>query len=113
MGFGLVTRFIDHLHTPLATTSNYNVITNPHTLKITRAHAKASQFVSLVVSWKWILTMKILHLLCSRRYFPANIPQLNRLSNINYNIGTDRIENTVPIVVFLVACAAIGADPAK
>jgi hypothetical protein len=43
MWFGLVIRFIYHVHTQLETTSNYNAITNLHTLQITRAHAKLSQ----------------------------------------------------------------------
>jgi hypothetical protein len=40
-GFGLVTRFIDHLQ--MVTRSNYGAIANLHTLQITRAHAKPSQ----------------------------------------------------------------------
>jgi hypothetical protein len=43
MGFGLVTGFTDHLYTQLLDTSNYNAITNLHTLQNTRAHAKSSQ----------------------------------------------------------------------
>jgi hypothetical protein len=43
MGFGLVARFIEHLETQVVTTSNYGVITNLHTLQITRAHVKFSQ----------------------------------------------------------------------
>jgi hypothetical protein len=39
--FGLVTRFIDHLH--IVTTSNYNTIAGLHTSQITTAHAKPSQ----------------------------------------------------------------------
>jgi hypothetical protein len=39
-----VTQIIGHLYTPLATTSNYNAVTIPHTLQITRPHAKSSQF---------------------------------------------------------------------
>jgi hypothetical protein len=35
----------------------------------------------LVLSRCRILTMEILQLLCSRRYFPVNIPQLNPCSN--------------------------------
>jgi hypothetical protein len=41
MGFGLVTRFIDHLH--IVTTSNYNIIADLHTLQTAKAHAKPSQ----------------------------------------------------------------------
>jgi hypothetical protein len=40
MGFGLVTAFIELLQ--LITTSNYNAITNLHTLQINTAHAKGS-----------------------------------------------------------------------
>jgi hypothetical protein len=45
---GLVTRFIDHLHTQLLTTSNYNATTDLHTLQITvtEAHIKSSVFTS-------------------------------------------------------------------
>jgi hypothetical protein len=39
MGFGLVNGFIDYLYTPLGTTSNYNAITNLHTLQFTVTHA--------------------------------------------------------------------------
>jgi hypothetical protein len=41
MGYGLVVNgFIDHFCAPLGTTSNYNTITNLHTLQITSALAK-------------------------------------------------------------------------
>jgi hypothetical protein len=40
MGYGLVNGFIDHLHTPIGTTSNYSAITNLHTLQITTVPAK-------------------------------------------------------------------------
>jgi hypothetical protein len=43
-GFGFVTRFIDRFNTRLVTTFNYSAITCIHTLQITRAHAKSSQF---------------------------------------------------------------------
>jgi hypothetical protein len=39
----MIARFIDHLYAQLVTTRNYNVIANPHTLQIIRAHAKSSQ----------------------------------------------------------------------
>jgi hypothetical protein len=41
MGFGFMNRFIDHLYTPLTTESNYIAFA---LYKITRAHAKSSQF---------------------------------------------------------------------
>jgi hypothetical protein len=44
---GLVNGFINHLHTPLETTSNYSAIANLHTLKITTAPAKS--FSNLLV----------------------------------------------------------------
>jgi hypothetical protein len=40
MGFGSVTRFIDHLYTQWATTSNYSITANLHILQITTASAK-------------------------------------------------------------------------
>jgi hypothetical protein len=40
--FGLETGFTAHLQ--IATTSNYNIITNLHTLQTTKAHDKLSQF---------------------------------------------------------------------
>jgi hypothetical protein len=43
MGFGLVTRFNDHLCTQVVTTYNYNTIANLHTLQITGAHTQSSQ----------------------------------------------------------------------
>jgi hypothetical protein len=39
-GYELVNGFIDQLHTPHGTTSNYNAIANLHTLQITTAPAK-------------------------------------------------------------------------
>jgi hypothetical protein len=42
--FGLLNRFIDQLHTPLLTTSNYIVIDNLNSLQINTACAKSSQF---------------------------------------------------------------------
>jgi hypothetical protein len=42
MGFWLEIGFIYHLR--IVTTSNYNTIANLHTLQITTAHAKPSQF---------------------------------------------------------------------
>jgi hypothetical protein len=38
--YGLDIGFIDHLHTPLGTTSNYSTVSNLHTLQITAAFAK-------------------------------------------------------------------------
>jgi hypothetical protein len=37
--------------------------------------------LSLVVFWQRILTVEILQLLCSRRYCPANIPQMHCCSS--------------------------------
>jgi hypothetical protein len=42
-GFGLDIVFIDHFNTQLVITLNYSIITNFHTLQITRAHAKSFQ----------------------------------------------------------------------
>jgi hypothetical protein len=42
MGFRLVTGFIEHLYTQLITTSNYNTITDLHTLQITTVHVSLS-----------------------------------------------------------------------
>jgi hypothetical protein len=39
-----VTRFIGYLYTQHVTTSNDDAIAKPHTLQITEAHAKSSQF---------------------------------------------------------------------
>jgi hypothetical protein len=80
MGFGFATRFIDHLYTPLATTSNYSAIANKHTLLITTAHAKSSQFA---FTSRFLVTnlnnegfsASVLMSLC-----PANIAQLISLS---------------------------------
>jgi hypothetical protein len=41
MGFGLVNRFIDHLYTPLGTTSNYSAITDLHTPQFITARTKS------------------------------------------------------------------------
>jgi hypothetical protein len=53
MGFGLVTRFIDHFKTRLMTTLNYSAIANLQTLQITTEYAKTFQSAvsSPVVSW--------------------------------------------------------------
>jgi hypothetical protein len=48
-GFGLVTRFIDHLFTQLITTSNYNSLTGLHTLKITVTAADVKSYMSSLV----------------------------------------------------------------
>jgi hypothetical protein len=47
MGFGLANGFIDHLYTPLGTTSNYSAIPNLHILQITAAPAKSSPACSV------------------------------------------------------------------
>jgi hypothetical protein len=39
--YGLANGFVDHLHTPLGTTSNYSVIADLQTLQITTTPAKA------------------------------------------------------------------------
>jgi hypothetical protein len=44
MGLGLEIGFIDHFNTRLVTTIHYRAIANLHTLKITTAHAKTSQY---------------------------------------------------------------------
>jgi hypothetical protein len=41
-GFGFVSRFIDHLYTPLGTTSNYSAIANLHNLQINASNTKSS-----------------------------------------------------------------------
>jgi hypothetical protein len=46
-GFGLVNEFVDHLHTPLRTTSNYSTTANLHTLQITAANTKSSPACSV------------------------------------------------------------------
>jgi hypothetical protein len=40
MGYGLVNSFIDHLYTPVKTTSTYNAIADFHTSQITTESAK-------------------------------------------------------------------------
>jgi hypothetical protein len=40
-----VNGFVDHLYTPLGTTSNYSALDNLHTLQITTAHAKPQSFI--------------------------------------------------------------------
>jgi hypothetical protein len=65
--------FIDHLYTPLGTTSNYSATANLHTLQITAARAKSS-LSSVDVSWQRLLTTEIPGSHCN---CPANIPQLN------------------------------------
>jgi hypothetical protein len=55
MGYGLDIGFIDHLYTPLVSTSNYSVTVNQHTLQITTAPAKPFS-----------------GLLCFQRPFPGN-----------------------------------------
>jgi hypothetical protein len=62
------------------TANNYNTIPNFHTL-----HAKSSPGYSVFTSRCSVtdLKVKVLQLLCSRRYCPANIPQLN--SQLNYS----------------------------
>jgi hypothetical protein len=42
MGYGLVIGFIDHLCTPLGSTSNYSAIADFHTLQVTAANTKSS-----------------------------------------------------------------------
>jgi hypothetical protein len=42
-GYGLVNRFIDHLYTPLGTTSNYSATANLRTLQITASNIKIFQ----------------------------------------------------------------------
>jgi hypothetical protein len=41
-GYGLVNGFIDHLHSPLVTTSNYSATANLHTLQFTAVNTKSS-----------------------------------------------------------------------
>jgi hypothetical protein len=52
-GFGLEIGFIDHFHSRLVTTLNYNAITEFRTLQITAAHTKSFQSAvsSRVVPW--------------------------------------------------------------
>jgi hypothetical protein len=54
-GYESVNGFIDHLYTPLGTTSNYSVIVNLHTLQITTTPAKLFQSAvsSSAVPWQW------------------------------------------------------------
>jgi hypothetical protein len=47
MGCGPVTGFIDHLQ--IVTTSNYNTISDSHTLQFTAAHTKASQSALFII----------------------------------------------------------------
>jgi hypothetical protein len=84
MGFGLEVGFIDHLD--IVTTSNYNAITDLHTLQFAAAHAKPSQSAFTSRFPEWILTMEILQLLCSRCYSLASIPQLNSSALIKYSL---------------------------
>jgi hypothetical protein len=65
------------------TTNNYNTIVDFHPLKITAANTLRVLSLLLDVSWERLLTIKILQFLCSRRYCPENIPQLNCFSTVN------------------------------
>jgi hypothetical protein len=71
-----VNGFIDHLYTPLGTTSTYSAIANLHNLQITRALAKP--FSSLLClqqlfSNNGFQQRRFFSFPRSRRYFPANI----------------------------------------
>jgi hypothetical protein len=45
MGYGSANAFIYYLYTELGTTSNYSVIADQHTLRITTAYAKPQSFI--------------------------------------------------------------------
>jgi hypothetical protein len=64
MGFALVNRFIDQLHTRLWTTSTYSAIADLHNLQITTAPAKPFQpaVSSPAIPWQRLLTVEILQL---------------------------------------------------
>jgi hypothetical protein len=115
MGFGLVNGFIDHSHTWLRTTSTYNVITDLHTLQITRAHVKSSQsaFTSyfllmdedssdsvvmpLPAVHNWTVNLITVPFLLS---LPSRT-QLNSLLQLSWLwlIGTDHTDNTVLLLL--------------
>jgi hypothetical protein len=51
MGYELVHGFIDHLYTPLKTTSNYSAIADLHTLQFTVTHTLGfSVFTSRILA---------------------------------------------------------------
>jgi hypothetical protein len=54
MGFGLANGFIDHLYTPLGTTSNYSAIVDFHTLQITSTREVFSVFTSHILATDFI-----------------------------------------------------------
>jgi hypothetical protein len=100
MGFGLVNAFIDHLYTPLATTSNYSAITNLHTLQITTAPTKP--FSSLMCLhqpfpgnsfWQW----RFFSFVHSGSNFTASHAELCQLT-INCQPSVDWI---APVVFFI------------
>jgi hypothetical protein len=73
MGFGLVIRFIDHLH--IVTLSNYSASANSHTLQFTTAHTKSPQFVFI----SRFLVMDSNNVLCLCHYWLVNVSQLTKL----------------------------------
>jgi uncharacterized PurR-regulated membrane protein YhhQ (DUF165 family) len=85
----LVNRFIGHLYTPLVTTISYSAIVNTHTLQITRAHVKSSQFA---FTSRFLVTdlnnedysASVLTSLMSGEY-----PAINSLSQSQSHIATD------------------------
>jgi hypothetical protein len=64
MGFALVNRFIDQLHTRLWTTSTYSATADLHNSQITTAPAKPFQpaVSSPAIPWQRLLTVEILQL---------------------------------------------------
>jgi hypothetical protein len=79
-GDALDVGFIDHLYTPLVTTGNYSAIANLHALQIATAPATLFQPAasSTAVPQQRLLTVEIVQFpALTRRYCPANIPQLD------------------------------------
>jgi hypothetical protein len=66
----------------------------------------------IFVAWQQILPMEILYLPCSRRYCPANIPQLHSagLGSSLYRLGANQRKNTTsdsPSAVVMGGCLPI------
>jgi hypothetical protein len=80
--------FIDHLCTPLGSTSNYSAVANLHTLKITAAPAKPSRACRVFnsVLCQRLLTLEILHLPALTPLQSGEYPVAELLSTVNSTI---------------------------
>jgi hypothetical protein len=92
MGFGLVTRFINHLYTRLGTTSNYSATDNLHNLS-QHPLCLFQLTVSLpAVPWQRLLTVEILQLHALR----------STVYSLPYRIPVNcQLNSNAPIVFFL------------